>query len=438
MPEEQSTQNLYPKKPDNAADFKKAVAWFGGRELIASLKGVIMYAIYGENIDPRSWMQANEYPNIAKSIIEQEIEQEVVNETAKIEEKLQARSENETILLTPEKEILHSEIKTEATEKTKDNPDTQARIASQIEREWANKISDHWKWKQTRYAKWEEFSTDADFWKKLQTEDQKVEELWFDYISDSGDGQMGVYNVACLCLTDLWINENETDVKFDPPENKNDLKNNKLLPRGAFLFVGGDTAYHSSNYQTLYERFQLPFRWAFTSVRNFMAEKYQLKKSDILSAGENAETEKVKILNNAAEELEGAIPAFLNGKLYSDTEPPRPIFGIPANHDYYDGIDGFNRLFRRPPFNNIEENMGSESENGKPLLQIPTFSREQEASYIAIRLPFDWWMLGIDSENEKLDFRQKLFFQRIIEKKPEKLILATPEPTTVFGKKSGE
>ena len=72
------------------------------------------------------------------------------------------------------------------------------------------------------------------------------------------------------------------------------------------------------------------------------------------------------------------------------------------------------------------------------LLQIPTFTREQEASYIAIRLPFDWWMFGIDSENEKLDFRQELFFKQVIEKKPSKLIMATPEPTTVFGKKSDE
>ena len=94
MPDEKSSQSLYPKKPVNASDFKKAVAWFGGRELVASLKGVIMYAIYGENIDPRSWMKANEYPNVEEKIIQQEIE----NEEAKIrneEEKLQKKLEIE-------------------------------------------------------------------------------------------------------------------------------------------------------------------------------------------------------------------------------------------------------------------------------------------------------------------------------------------------------
>ena len=54
----------------------------------------------------------------------------------------------------------------------------------------------------------------------------------------------------------------------------------------------------------------------------------------------------------------------------------------------------------------------------------------------AIRLPFDWWMFGIDSENEKLDFRQEFYFKNIVKQKPHKLIVATPEPTTVFGKKS--
>ena len=73
---------------------------------------------------------------------------------------------------------------------------------------------------------------------------------------------------------------------------------------------------------------------------------------------------------------------------------------------------------------------------GKFLLQIPTFSRKQEASYIAIRLPFEWWMFGIDGENEKLDFRQEFYFTGITEQKPKKLILATPEPTTVFGRKA--
>src|SRR5204863_9893835 len=47
-----------------------------------------------------------------------------------------------------------------------------------------------------------------------------------------------------------------------------------LLPRGSFLFVGGDTAYHVADYSSIHERFQLPFRWAFASVRKYMIEYF--------------------------------------------------------------------------------------------------------------------------------------------------------------------
>lgn len=453
MPDERPEQNFYPKKPANAADFKKAVAWFGGRELIASLKGVIIYAIYGENIDPRSWMKANSYPNNEEEIIHHEKEKV----QPKIEQKIQNQIKKEKAGNSVEEANLYSVMNTEAVEKIKKNEDVQASISREVEQEWAKKIFDYWEWKRTHYEKWKDFSENREFWKNLQPEDKTLKEFWFDYIADSGDGQMGVYNVACMCLSDLWLEvskEEKNDdanaekapkevekakpkVTFEPPE-KIDPNKQMLLPRGAFLFVGGDTAYHASNYETLFERFQVPFRWAFTSVRSFLADKYFLKEIKTESFEKTNEKSNTEILENTSKELEGRIPAFINGKLYSDTEPPRPIFGIPANHDYYDGIDGFNRLFRRPPFDDIEENMTYKGSRGKLLLQIPTFSREQEASYIAIRLPFDWWMFGIDSENEKLDFRQELFFKQIIEKKPRKLILTTPEPTTVFGKKSAD
>ena len=247
MPEEQ-TNPLYPKKPHHASDFKKAVAWFGGRELIASLKGVIVYAIYGENIDPRSWMKANEYPNVEDKIVQLEIEKEVIkqeieNEAVKkkiddeeiekeietAEVKLDIQTEAEKLSLPGEETELHSVRKTEATEKIKDDiknevTNLKKKISREAKQEWAKKISDHWKWKQIHYAKWEEFSTDPDFWNKLQPGDQTVKEFWFDYIADSGDGQMGVYNVACLCMSDLWMKDSE-----EKKADKNFRKNIKTL-----------------------------------------------------------------------------------------------------------------------------------------------------------------------------------------------------------------
>ena len=68
--------------------------------------------------------------------------------------------------------------------------------------------------------------------------------------------------------------------------------------------MGGDTAYHASDYMTLVNRIQHPFAYAFLDL--------------------------VK-----------------NGLIAAD-EPRRPIFGIPGNHDYYDQVDGFRRQFRKP------------------------------------------------------------------------------------------
>ncbi|MEO6590379.1 MAG: hypothetical protein ABIP06_13860 [Pyrinomonadaceae bacterium] len=64
MSNDKTKQRFYPLKPGMPEGFKKAVAWLGGRELVSSLKGIIIYAIFGENMDPRSWMKPNVYPDV--------------------------------------------------------------------------------------------------------------------------------------------------------------------------------------------------------------------------------------------------------------------------------------------------------------------------------------------------------------------------------------
>jgi len=130
--------------------------------------------------------------------------------------------------------------------------------------------------------------------------DVKGDEFWFDYIADSGDGQKAVYNIAYLCQGDLWLPQAGSQpgagiVSLKPVDN------GYPLPRGKFLLVGGDTAYHIADYETLAERFCKPLNWAYDDRR---------------SAGET---------------------------------PSRTyIYGIPGNHDYYDALDGFNRQFLKP------------------------------------------------------------------------------------------
>lgn len=218
-------------------------------------------------------------------------------------------------------------------------------------------------------------------------------EFWFDYISDTGDGQKAVYSIAYLCMSDLAAggepqpgDELEFASSPDPAALKAEGK--RLLPRGTFLLVGGDTSYHISDYATIAERFWKPFRWAYRDLFN-----------------------------------EGAA-SVTGGK-------SRLLLGIPGNHDYYDSLDGFNRQFRRPSTGDA----APPADGRPPQLPIPTFERAQEGSYLALRLPFDWWLWGMDTEAGEIDFRQWEFFKDINERHaPAKLIVATPEPTTVFGK----
>ncbi|SOD19121.1 hypothetical protein [Nitrosomonas ureae] len=237
------------------------------------------------------------------------------------------------------------------------------------------------------------------------------QEYWFDYIADTGDGSRAVYNVAYLCMSGLWCKDGNIT-----PGNLISLSQtgefNQRLPRGEFLFVGGDTAYHAADIAALKERFQTPFNWAYEDIAVTTGEKID----------------------------------------------QRPIYGIPANHDYYDALDGFNRQFCRPIVQDIHPLVREQEDLTDPQLGLHGFRREQKSSYVWLNLPFGWRLWGLDSQAGKMDKRQQAFFvsqfcdkltqdgslfdenkKREVQETlrnaiPDKLIVATPEPSTVFGK----
>lgn len=229
------------------------------------------------------------------------------------------------------------------------------------------------------------------------------DDFWFDYLSDTGDGTKAVYSLAYLCMSDLWVKDPGhrqpalEDSFLDKEAKPGQLK----LPRGSFLMVGGDTAYHMSDYATLHERFQLPFRWAFEDLRKNVGAAFD--------------------------------------------ERRRPIFGIPGNHDYYDQLDGFRRQFRRTVRPEPAAEPADLNDYRNPQLLVSGFARCQEASYIALELPHGWWLWGLDTEVGTIDVRQKKFFLKLASEATgqseeragaalDKLIVATCAPTTVFGK----
>jgi len=237
-------------------------------------------------------------------------------------------------------------------------------------------------------------------------EAESKDEFWFDYLSDAGDGTKAMYSLAYLAMTSLWtrLNVNSTALPTNESDRQVSTTNDAndgftlQLPRGEFLFFGGDTSYHAAEYMTLVNRIQRPFNYAYEDLRT--------------------------------------------NKLISDDDPRRPIFGIPGNHDYYDQIDGFRRQFRRPvrPEGPLPP---KQSSGHNAQLTIAGFKRVQEASYVALRLPFNWQMWGLDTESESnreklnLDRRQEEFFHTVSSEdgeRPDKLIVATCSPSTVFGK----
>jgi hypothetical protein len=242
-------------------------------------------------------------------------------------------------------------------------------------------------------------------------------EFWFDYLSDTGDGMKATYSIAYLCLSNLWAEQAWTDlppvargreeadhraVKMEPGRGYE-----AILPRGQFLLVGGDTTYHLADYANLANRFKQPFDWAFCDIRDHVNRRV-------------------------------AEDPTLRDRGLTLSPQRRPIFGIPGNHDYYDMLDGFRRQFRYPVRPEPADPLPpSPDDTTGPQLMVGGFRRCQESSYLALSLPFDWWLWALDTEVGEIDARQIKFFKELNGgNPPDKLIVATCAPTTVFGQRA--
>ncbi len=184
------------------------------------------------------------------------------------------------------------------------------------------------------------------------------EEIWFDYVADTGDGWDSTYAVAYYVAQPELVLANS------------DGTESHKTKRGSVLVFGGDQVYPTASRKEYKERLVEPFR---TALR------------------------------------------------YS--EAPHPdVFAIPGNHDWYDSLVAFTRLFcSRRWFNG--------------------WRSPQRRSYFALRLPQKWWLLGIDIQlRSDLDHAQIAYFQHVAKQMQEgdRVILCTAEPhwlqTKVFEK----
>jgi len=88
------------------------------------------------------------------------------------------------------------------------------------------------------------------------------------------------------------------------------------------------------------------------------------------------------------------------------------VWALPGNHDWYDSLSGFRRLFC------TDEDFG------------PWQSR-QRTSYFAIKLPHQWWLFGVDVQLlHDIDHRQLEYFEAVLKQvgEQDRVILVCAEP----------
>lgn len=179
--------------------------------------------------------------------------------------------------------------------------------------------------------------------------------FWIDYVSDTGDGWDATYTIAYyLAQTDLMI----TSQKGEAVSTQ----------RGNLLIFGGDEVYPTASVEEYDTRLVLPYEHAFPQ----------------------------------------------HGSSASLRSSPH-VFAIPGNHDWYDSLVSFTRLFcSRQRFAGWEA--------------------RQQRSYFALKLPKGWWLIGTDLQlGSEIDGPQHAFFERIekLMGPGEQVILCHAEPNWI-------
>jgi hypothetical protein len=248
--------------------------------------------------------------------------------------------------------------------------------------------------------------------------------LWIDFVADTGDDRDVSQAVARMVFSEFTVDEKG--------ENGGEL----VLPRGDVLVFGGDTAYPVATAEEIFRRVVAPW-------------------------------------NEVLREPGG------------NDERTRVLLGIPGNHDWYDGLDGFGRLFRRNPrslgvgkkshealrpgdarraarrgrkvglvarslhLDEVGGTLRMISEGAKTVvaffrgtkvarrkrLGLDGYEAIQESSYWALPLApgLDLW--GADRQLGRLDFRQRGYFQdrRRAASEDARIWFIAPDPAIAFG-----
>lgn len=177
--------------------------------------------------------------------------------------------------------------------------------------------------------------------------------FWVDYVADVADGWNSTYAVAHA------LAEPALEVR-----GVGGGAARHVLPRGQVLVFGGDQVYPAASRTEYGNRLQAPYA--------------------------------------------SALP---------HTDPPHPVaYAVPGNHDWYDSLVSFTRLFCSRRW-------------------LGGWRTQQRRSYFALRLPHGWWLLGTDVQlGSDIDEAQVEFFTRVREgmADDDRVILCNAEPHWIY------
>ncbi|KAL5558589.1 hypothetical protein UlMin_034800 [Ulmus minor] len=196
------------------------------------------------------------------------------------------------------------------------------------------------------------------------------DDLWFDFMADTGDGGNSSYSVARL-LAQPSINLNSGDSPLN-------------LPRGDLLLIGGDLAYPNPSAFTYEKRLFVPFEYALQPPSWHKEEHIAVNKP----------------------EVPGGVSEL---KQYNGPQ----CFVIPGNHDWFDGLHTFMRYICHKSW-------------------LGGWFMPQKKSYFALQLPKRWWVFGLDlALHGDIDVYQFKFFSELVKEKvgdDDSVIIMTHEP----------
>ncbi len=105
----------------------------------------------------------------------------------------------------------------------------------------------------------------------------------------------------------------------------------------------------------------------------------------------------------------------------SPEEKPH-VFALPGNHDWYDGLDAFSRVF----CSDLDRTFAG-------------WLTRQRRSYFALKLPANWWLFGSDGQLQSdIDTPQIEYFRNVAEKfmqNGDKVILCISQPNWIYAHK---